>query len=251
MDLPSLERAAQLSPYLEQSNIYNRIDLEVPLYGSDLQVSPPHVDVVKLLVPEFLCPGDEARPLTPDFAPTNYAFNAGSGNEGGAPHDADGLCFENSRIAPARVTDGLSNTALASESMLGRPDSEVPNEFDPQLDYKFLLRAPLNEGDCASSRQWNVNDPRGFAWVNGEYRCAMYNHYLPPNTNKPDCMGVVLFGSSAQRFRPYGWRAARSRHAGGVNVLLADGAVRFSADDVDLAVWQAMATRAAGEIEGR
>jgi prepilin-type processing-associated H-X9-DG protein len=45
----------------------------------------------------------------------------------------------------------------------------------------------------------------------------------------------------------YGWRAARSRHPGGVNVALADGAVRFVEDGVDPAVWKAAATRAGSE----
>jgi prepilin-type processing-associated H-X9-DG protein len=45
----------------------------------------------------------------------------------------------------------------------------------------------------------------------------------------------------------YGWRAARSRHPGGVNVAMADGSLRFVADDVEPAVWKAAATRAGGE----
>ncbi len=93
-----------------------------------------------------------------------------------------------------------------------------------------------------------MNDPRGFAWVNGEYRCAMYNHYFTPNSSTPDCMGVMIFGSPASRYRPFGWRAARSRHAGGVNVLMADGGVPFYNDNVDPLVWQALSTRATGDV---
>ena len=48
-------------------------------------------------------------------------------------------------------------------------------------------------------------------------------------------------------FTPYGWRAARSNHPGGVNVLLADGSLRFVADDVDADVWTDLATIAGGE----
>jgi prepilin-type processing-associated H-X9-DG protein len=46
----------------------------------------------------------------------------------------------------------------------------------------------------------------------------------------------------------YGWRAARSRHPGGVNVLMADGSGQFVEDGVDPAVWKALATRAGGEV---
>ncbi len=131
---------AHLSPYMENSNVYNAIDLTAPLYAADLELNPIHADVVNRLVPEFLCPGDEGRPNTPDYAPTNYAFNAGSGRDGGAPNETDGLCFENSRVTPARVVDGLSHTALASESVLGMAGASSLGEHDPQFDYKFLIR---------------------------------------------------------------------------------------------------------------
>lgn len=237
---------ARLAPYMEQSNLHRAIDLNVPLYGSDLEIRPEHTDLVRTRVSGFLCPADENTPNSPDFAPTNYAMSSGSGINGGAPHDTDGLCFENSSVGVAAVTDGLSNTVLASESLLGARD-DTTGSRDPQYDYKFLLRAPLSDSDCKATRQWNVNDPRGFAWVNGEYRCAMYNHYRTPNSATPDCLGVVLFGSPQARFRPYGWRAARSRHAGGVNTVMADGAVTFYTDDIESTVWQAMATRNGGE----
>jgi prepilin-type processing-associated H-X9-DG protein len=43
-------------------------------------------------------------------------------------------------------------------------------------------------------------------------------------------------------FIDYGWRTARSRHPGGVNLVMADGSVSFIANDVTLPVWQAMAS---------
>ena len=43
------------------------------------------------------------------------------------------------------------------------------------------------------------------------------------------------------------WAAARSRHPTGVNVLMADGAVGFVSDSIDIGIWQALATIAGGE----
>jgi prepilin-type processing-associated H-X9-DG protein len=43
---------------------------------------------------------------------------------------------------------------------------------------------------------------------------------------------------------------ASSFHPGGVNVLLLDGSVRFIKSSVDLAAWNAMGTRAMGEVIG-
>ncbi len=42
-------------------------------------------------------------------------------------------------------------------------------------------------------------------------------------------------------------KAARSRHPGGVNVLLGDGSVRFVRDSVSLNVWQAVGSMNGGE----
>jgi prepilin-type processing-associated H-X9-DG protein len=60
-------------------------------------------------------------------------------------------------------------------------------------------------------------------------------------------MGVQVGGGVKFIFTPYGWRAARSNHTGGVNVLLADGSLRFVGDDVEAAVWKDLATIAGGE----
>ena len=54
----------------------------------------------------------------------------------------------------------------------------------------------------------------------------------------------------ARQYAGYGWRAARSRHPGGVNVMAADGAAHFVTDSVDPAVWKALSTRAGGEAAG-
>jgi prepilin-type processing-associated H-X9-DG protein len=41
---------------------------------------------------------------------------------------------------------------------------------------------------------------------------------------------------------------ARSRHPGGVNVLLADGSVRFIKDSVNANTWWGIGTKAGGEV---
>ena len=45
--------------------------------------------------------------------------------------------------------------------------------------------------------------------------------------------------------------AARSRHSGGVQILMCDSSAHFIGDDIDLAVWRAMSTMAGGEIYNR
>jgi prepilin-type processing-associated H-X9-DG protein len=50
------------------------------------------------------------------------------------------------------------------------------------------------------------------------------------------------------RFMIDGVFSASSGHPGGVNVLCMDGSARFVNNGVNLAVWQAISTRAAGEV---
>ncbi|MEX0612965.1 MAG: DUF1559 domain-containing protein, partial [Pirellulales bacterium] len=230
---------AQLTPFLENTAVYDALDLSLPLYGSNFAVRPENAAAVRAFVIEFICPADEARRLSEDFAPTSYAACTGTGAGGGSPRETDGVFFINSETTTAHISDGMSKTALISESILGDPQS---GNHDPQTEYKFSFLAPISEALCRGTVQWNVNDPRGFAWANGEYRCALYNHYMTPNSPKSDCIGVQIGGDVRTRYTPYGWRAARSRHAGGVNLLMADGSLQFIADEIDAGVWRALST---------
>jgi prepilin-type processing-associated H-X9-DG protein len=42
--------------------------------------------------------------------------------------------------------------------------------------------------------------------------------------------------------------AARSRHPGGVNVVLCDGSVHFVRDGISILTWRALSTIAGGEV---
>ena len=48
----------------------------------------------------------------------------------------------------------------------------------------------------------------------------------------------------------FGLTAARSRHTGGVQVLLCDGSARFISENIDLATWRALGTRGGNEVFG-
>ncbi len=58
----------------------------------------------------------------------------------------------------------------------------------------------------------------------------------PWNTCSDEAIGGSMFNN------------ANSYHPGGVNVLLADGSVRFVKDSISQATWWALGTRANGEV---
>lgn len=252
---------AHLTPFLEQSNAHNTIDLTVPLYMPDFSILPQNRLAAGLIVPVFLCPSDQGRSISTasgiDLGPTNYAGCTGSGAGGGTPfrdEGIDGTFFVNSETRWRDLTDGLSNTVIMSESLLGTGDESTTDatfvQQSPQTVYRFVPTAPLSDGVCEGATSWNTSNRRGFMWVNGEYRCTLYNHYYVPNSRVPDCLGVVISAGPDRQFTGYGWRAARSRHPGGVQVLLGDGAVRFVSESIELATWRGLATIRGGEVLG-
>jgi prepilin-type N-terminal cleavage/methylation domain-containing protein/prepilin-type processing-associated H-X9-DG protein len=244
---------AHLAPFYELETLLRGLDLSVPLYvglTADA-IAPQNKPIVKLTVPLFLCPSDAGRAVSDSFGPTNYAGCTGSGAGGGTPFETDGLFGINSRTRPRDIVDGLSRTVAYSESLLGAGQRATTNRagIDVQTGYGFIFTAPLDEGPCSRPFYYNFTDLRGFSWANGEYRTTLYNHARAPNSAVLDCLAALMSTPDlARMYAGYGWRAARSRHTGGVNVVMADGSGQFVSDTVDPAVWKALATRAGGEV---
>ena len=252
---------AHLTPYLEQSNAYNSLNLKVPLFTPPgFNIDPANQSASGLIVPMFLCASDQGVPVSSGFGvtnlgPTNYAGCTGNGIGGGTPFKDEGVngtFYVNSKTKMADFLDGSGQTVIFSESTLGTGDESTTNpafvQNDPDTVYRFVFSAPLTDALANSATNWNVSNRRGFMWINGEYRCTLYNHYYPPNSKTPDCLGVTFTANVAKRFTGYGWRAARSFHPGGVNIALGDGSTRFVADSIDLNIWKGLSTLRGSEL---
>ncbi len=232
---------AMLTPYLEQTNIYNSLDLNLPLY-SDFQgdVFPQNQNGVAQLVPTLFCPSDSLSHIDPNFGPTNYVACLGSGANGGSRTAADGIFYNNSRTKIADITDGLSNTAMISEQILGQggPPPTSANLVDVRTVYGTMRsRQPVTNTICANITTFATD--RGSRWADGEVQYSLYDHHFTPNDRMWDCVLIE-----------YSWKAARSRHMQGVNCAFADCSVHFISDGVDPAVWQALGSIAGGEAPG-
>jgi len=127
---------------------------------------------------------------------------------------------------------------MAAEQLLGTGNPATPTTtplpYDIRDFYAWLGPAPLSDAACGSAAGYS---DRGSRWADGGGPFTQYNHYATPNARTPDCAG--FFG---------GWKAARSRHTGGVNVGLADGSIRFVRDTIDPVTWRSAGTRASGEV---
>jgi prepilin-type N-terminal cleavage/methylation domain-containing protein/prepilin-type processing-associated H-X9-DG protein len=256
---------AHLTPYLEQSEAHNLINFNLPMYrmaqGQGIGLTPEVATAVSTRLANFLCPSDLDAPSLSDdgttrYGPTNYVVCTGSGINGGTPFETNGVFYINSRIRIADIFDGTSHTVFISESTLGQGREKLQGSSNvrPQTDYASPLLfgdSSLTENGCRSAFIWNNTNRRGFFWASGEYRCTLYNHYLLPNDPKIDCIGSRSNTSEDVKtmFAAFGWRAARSRHPGGVHVVMGDGSAGFVGNGIDASVWKAASTRAGGETE--
>lgn len=212
--------ALQLLPYLEQHSVLDGLaeDLNHP--------DPDHKELLKSLIPVFVCPSDPTGQLVdlmspipaiplplvsglrlPHDPPTvdparwvsrnNYSGVFGSSNIGESPLAGNGCFFGNSRLRLRELGDGLSQTLLIGEQHNHRGYLSWPGVFrDPE---------------------------RTIARVVGTAA-------LVPN----DSAGQL--GNFC------------SDHPAGANFALADGSVRLFADATDLVSFHAMATRDEGEV---
>lgn len=258
---------AYLTPFMEQSNVYNSIDLSLTMF----QLVPPFgiqaPDAVRTRVPTFMCPSDtmesvcsDAYAIPGEFAPNNYAFCMGTGTTRGvtgwlgSPYEADGIAFGKSKIRITDIKDGSSNTVMASERLLGAGEerTELPDRagLNPQTMY-VNPNAEVNDANCSASLRINFSQRRMYTWVAGDPRCTIYNHYYAPNDRRnPDCVANFVGTPSdpLARSTAHSFSTARSQHTSGVNVLNGDGSVRVVSDSIDLVIWRALATRNGGEV---
>jgi prepilin-type N-terminal cleavage/methylation domain-containing protein len=230
---------SRLLPYVEQDNLQRLVDYMTP------PTSPANVQASRTRVPIFVCPSDPAggqvRGL-PDFG-SNYVGNNGTGTIGfGLIASGDGL-FTQTAVRIADITDGTSHTAAFSESRLGTGAVPTgPANADPRL---VVLEVPGGSDPTPAAcdgAAGTFSAVRGGKWIDGHYGNTLYNHFYTPNpTGKWDCGN----GSHNKALS-----TARSNHAAGVNVLSADGSVRFVRDTIQLNAWRALATRDGGEVPG-
>jgi prepilin-type N-terminal cleavage/methylation domain-containing protein/prepilin-type processing-associated H-X9-DG protein len=138
------------------------------------------------------------------------------GDTGGPPPDVTkGQMGKQKKIAD--ITDGTSNTLMASETVQG-----------------------------------TAGDYRGFTWWGG---AAGFTTYLTPNSSLPDV--ITGGGCGARPENPPCTTtstlayprmvAARSKHTNGVNTAMCDGSVHFITNNVSYPVWQALGSAQGGE----
>lgn len=243
---------AHLLPFVEGQNVQNLIDFGAN--GATSTYKGTNATAAVTAVPLFSCPSDTGKVpggngATPGvtFAGTNYVSCVGTGISStgvfnGDYLTGDGVFLLTNPIRIADVLDGTSTTAAFSESVYGNGLaglSPAPAPQDPLVLAVHISGSAMDPATCAATTTFTGQ--RGDRWINGGYLSTAYNHFTTPNSATLDCL------NSSNNL---GLKTARSRHPGGVNLLMCDASVRFVKNNVTLAIWRAIATRAGNEAIG-
>jgi prepilin-type processing-associated H-X9-DG protein len=246
----------RLTNYLEQRAVYDAYNFALGdvLSGSAV---PANTTVMSTAIPGYLCPSDPNPGSTEDLAggygvavtTVNYAVNGGVNrqNTGGCTNGTawwlGGNPLFGSPVRIAGVTDGTSNTAAFSEWVKGMSGQDSPGLNLVYAIAQYANGGPGNDYDLCRAASTPLWDFKGEYWtLQDTGRGGPYYHVMPPD--QPACAVNTNFGNVDS------FIGAGSFHPGGVNVLLLDGSVRFIKSGVNLDAWNALGTRARGEVIG-
>lgn len=282
-----------LLQYTEQSAVFNAYNFGLePVWTVETPDGRANSTVACLSLGFLGCPDDagRSRPRAP-YAPTNYMGNYGGPGQISVadgvivplpnqlidrnPKVPDRLPYPGIRgpVRAANVRDGMSNTALLSERLLGlsmrgldvrRSDafdakrvvfrtvrgSEIPT--DPKAGAAAARRL-IDEcdnlpGDAKATgvvlngQMWAAASPLQIV-ANSYMHAGLPNGVSCRNSREwnGDDSWLLYVG-------PSGSAPPSSNHSGGVNVGFCDGSVRFIKNSIDLKTWWALGSRAGGEV---
>jgi prepilin-type N-terminal cleavage/methylation domain-containing protein/prepilin-type processing-associated H-X9-DG protein len=156
----------------------------------------------------------------------------------------------------ANISDGTNNTALFSEHVKG--DGMSPTDakdgiqttyilpgFDPQTNLGTGIQGEyMNAQNCQQNFRTREFTWKGERWtLQDPGRGGFYSHSMPPNKRPCSYWGGGIGSDNFESML-----AAGSAHPGGINVLFADGSVRFVKSTIQYFTWHAVGTRDGGEV---
>jgi prepilin-type N-terminal cleavage/methylation domain-containing protein/prepilin-type processing-associated H-X9-DG protein len=237
---------ARMLPYIELSNLYDRID-----FGARYN-APQNLPALNTVVQNFLCPSDIDRLPLNLGGRNNYYGNSGynilfqspSTNPNSANFripPCNGVLVPDRVIRFGDVIDGTSNTAFVAEKVKGdgsnafvseESDTFAPGIYPATPDEAYEFCRQVDVTDLNRQGFSNVGAP----WIYSYHSVSRYYHVTPPNGRS--CM------------YPPGRIAttAGSRHPGGANIALCDGSTRFVNETIDVPTWRALGSRDANDI---
>jgi len=277
---------ALLLPYVEQAPLYNAANFNWSCCYVNTQADRTNSTIYNTRIASFLCPSDgiagqqNINNYLGSIGTSTIQYPA-DGNTTGVfrVYNSSNAC---NSVTISAITDGTSNTIAFGEGLVGdygknanyrgngmsgATDSTggiVPNtiagnnsESDPknvilalQACNAFWSSTALNTCsgyvpcDGVGLKQYN-----GQLWALGERGYTLFNTVVPPNSKQYNWRSCRL-GASCPSCAPEGssFINASSNHPGGCNFAFSDGSVKFIKDSISMQTYQALGTRAGGEV---
>ncbi len=270
----NLSPHAQMLPFLEQTQIYNAINFN---WGCEDSTSVLCYVInstgTNAQINAFVCPSDP-RGGMPDHNGTrntnNYYGCVGTtmnfpliaNNSLNIPSinwPTTGLFTYQQSYRISSVTDGTSNTIAFAESCVGNQSLTKRQKLIGlnsvgALSNSLMANAEMNPqlalaGVQACNQAWtsgtgNVDKQRGENWAHGCMAMTLFNTIVTPNQYNDEWTHCSSIGSTALA----ALSNSDSYHPGGVNVLMADGHVKFIKDSISVQTWWSLGTRGIGEV---
>jgi prepilin-type N-terminal cleavage/methylation domain-containing protein/prepilin-type processing-associated H-X9-DG protein len=244
---------ARIAPFFEQSGLYASINFSFK--NSD----PQNLTVSFTAVAGFLCPSDPAPPKDPASGngQTSYGNVVGDWYVWEELGQINRTAFSpNVSKRLAQFTDGLTNTAIFSESQIGHYEFRNCSSLGglTYTSYPDVAGTPAMVRTIAPSCGPSDSGPRGHvSWTNGSVFNSGVTTAMTPNGK----IYVAGYGNYSydlvtidenQGGPVFATLTADSYHPGGVNTLMGDGSVRFIKDSINGASWRALGSIAGGEV---
>jgi len=248
-DCRSTSWLTQVLPYVEQIALYNMIDFsyDVVLDPRNGSLSNPNVPsnayVAKRVIPTFLCPsdGDNNRGIMDNranrgdsWAVNNYKGVAGAnwqwGNFQVVPPDPLSNTYW------GQTGDGLNagNGIFFRGATAGRPCATTLASITDGLSNTFMIGEAVPRW-CTHTWWFHFNGVTATCAIPLNVRAQCQN----TGNRVVDLNACWTDWGNNYSFM--------SRHPGGANFALGDGAVRFVSDNIDITLYRQLATKGGGE----
>jgi prepilin-type N-terminal cleavage/methylation domain-containing protein len=270
-------------PFIEQTPVYNAINFSYSTGWTEIETAKgPNITSNLMTISAFLCPSDGERNryggvdwgnfnyVASCGVPRNYLMPGAPSTHAASPPPSTGMISEsrmnvggpwsdkwrqntNRSFQLGAFTDGLSNTAAFSESLIsnGTGSNTDPRrnlrslDSDYMDDYDAYVDVVVREG-LATAYNWPAwTEERGMTWsYTDSWQKHVYAHAFPPNVSPVVCYYTDTF----RCHECDGAMNPTSNHPGGVCLAMMDGSVRFIKNSISLPTWWAIGTRAGGEV---
>jgi len=274
--------------YLEGSNLYAAYNFTWNVNDVfNNGVADPNYTAGTQLISAYICPSDASSAKLGGFVGYDNYFGStgatacveyGSASAGSQEPNANLLGFFNitidysqpmqiggaynpnflqitSKITPATITDGLSNSLMYAEITRGMAVANTAAEV-PITSSLAVLEWPANAGftttvmppTCQTQTAWLKY--RGQEYYRALPSTAFFSTTLTPNSLMKDCLnlGTSTVNGVSNGNQTCAHTAARSYHPGGVNASFCDGSVKFIKNTVNPTVWLALGSIGGGEV---